>query len=152
MFYVEKETEEDIDMKSVNSSLKAITDFLGERRDFSVTFVSDEEISALNREYRNMDNPTDILTFRLDDGEDFPIQWEEGEEPEDEELGDIFISLESMRRNAMEFGCTEEEELKRLLIHGVLHLRGLDHATNDFSTEPMLKEQEEIMVRLGFRS
>ena len=153
MYYIENETKELIDLKKVGKILKLITAHFGEKRDFSVTFVDDEEIRRLNREYRNMDNPTDILTFRLDDGESFPIVWdgEEEEVMEEEEMGDIFISMDSMRRNAKEFGVDEEEELSRLLLHGVLHLRGMDHETYDFSTEPMLIEQERIMSLLKLK-
>ena len=106
MYYIENETKELIDLKKVGKILKLITAHFGEKRDFSVTFVDDEEIRRLNSEYRNMDNPTDILTFRLDDGESFPIVWdgEEEEVMEEEEMGDIFISMDSMRRNAKEFG------------------------------------------------
>ncbi len=125
----------------VESKLDAILEYLGEKRDFSVTFVSDDEIKELNSTYRSVDSPTDILTFRLADGDDdFPL-------PEDE-LGDIFISPESCRRNAEEFGVEYHDELERLLLHGVLHLRGWDHETNDFSTEPMLIEQEKILSLL----
>lgn len=152
MFYVESEIEEKLDMASVNETLKAICSYYGERRDFSVTFVDDDEIQRLNKEYRDIDSPTDILTFRLDDGEEFPIVFdEEYEDQSQEEMGDIFISLESMRRNAREFGVGEDEELKRLLLHGVLHLRGLDHKSNDFSSEPMLMEQEKVLKELFFR-
>ena len=69
---------------------------------------------------------------------------------EEKELGDVFISIESMNRNAASLGVDENEELRRLLVHGILHLRGMDHGTNDFSTEPMLIEQERIMKELGF--
>ena len=125
----------------VNEKLEKILSYLDEKRDFSVTFVSDDEIKDLNRDYRNMDMPTDILTFRLGDGDDdFP--------PSPDEMGDIFISLESCKRNAEEFGVSYLEELERLLLHGILHLRGLDHATNDFNTEPMLIEQERILSAL----
>ena len=106
---------------------------------FSVTFVSDEEIEELNREYREKDEPTDILTFALSDGDEFPNP--EGEK----ELGDVFISLESMRRNAGEFEVPEDEELERLLLHGLLHLAGMDHRSNDFSAEEMLLLQEKIL-------
>ena len=67
-------------------------------------------------------------------------------------MGDIFISLDTMRRNAEEFGVGEEEELSRLLLHGILHLRGLDHKTNDFEKEEMLKEQEEVLTKLSLKS
>ena len=143
MFYIEGEG---IDEADVTAAVERILSYLGEDGDFSIHFVSDEEIRALNRSYREKDEATDILTFALSDGDAFPEI--EGEE---KELGDIFISLESMGRNAEAFGVSPEEELKRLLIHGLLHLSGRDHETNDFASEPMLIEQEELMERLGWK-
>lgn len=142
MFYIEGEG---IDEADVTAAVERILSYLGEYGDFSIHFVSDEEIRALNRSYRDKDEATDILTFALSDGDAFPEI--EGEE---KELGDIFISLESMHRNAKAFSVSDDEELHRLLIHGVLHLLGYDHATNDFSTEPMLIKQEGMMKELGF--
>ena len=154
MYYVENETEEKVDLKQVRAILKKIVSYYGEKRDFSVTFVTDNEIQELNREYREIDAPTDILTFRLDDAPSFPISFEEEDVDflNNEEMGDIFISLDTMRRNAEEFGVGEEEELSRLLLHGILHLRGLDHKTNDFEKEEMLKEQEEVLTKLSLKS
>ena len=154
MYYVENETEEKVDLKEVRAILKKIVSYYGEKRDFSVTFVTDNEIQELNREYREIDAPTDILTFRLDDAPSFPISFEEEDVDflNNEEMGDIFISLDTMRRNAEEFGVREEEELSRLLLHGILHLRGLDHKTNDFEKEEMLKEQEDVLAKLSLKS
>ena len=144
MFYIEGEG---IDEKSIESAVSQILSYLDADGDFSIHFVTDDGIRALNREYRDKDEATDILTFALSDGEAFPEI--EGKE---KELGDIFISLESMRRNAASFSVSEEEELRRLLVHGILHLLGYDHATNDFASEPMLMKQEKMMADLGFRS
>ena len=154
MYYVENETEEKVDLKQVRAILKKIVAYYGEKRDFSVTFVTDNEIQELNREYREIDAPTDILTFRLDDAPSFPISFDEEDVDflNNEEMGDIFISLDTMRRNAEEFGVKNEEELSRLLLHGILHLRGLDHKTNDFEKEEMLKEQEEVLTKLSLKS
>ena len=154
MYYVENETEEKVDLKIVRAILKKIVAYYGEKRDFSVTFVTDDEIQELNREYREIDAPTDILTFRLDDAPSFPISFDEEDMDflNNEEMGDIFISLDTMRRNAEEFGVGEEEELSRLLLHGILHLRGLDHKTNDFEKEEMLKEQKEVLTKLSLKS
>ena len=154
MYYVENETEEKVDLKQVRAILKKIVAYYGEKRDFSVTFVTDSEIQELNKEYREIDAPTDILTFRLDDAPSFPISFEEEDVDflNNEEMGDIFISLDTMRRNAEEFGVKNEEELSRLLLHGILHLRGLDHKTNDFEKEEMLKEQEEVLTKLSLKS
>ena len=144
MHYIEDEGGA-VDAAQVESWLDRILTYLGEDGDFSLHFITDSGIQALNRDYRGKDEPTDILTFAINDGEAFPQA--EGEE---KELGDIFISLESMHRNAKAFSVSDDEELHRLLIHGVLHLLGYDHATNDFSTEPMLIKQEGMMKELGF--
>lgn len=132
-----------IDVESIGRNLDLILSYLGEDGEFSVHFVTDEEIQALNRDYRGKDEPTDILTFRILDGEEFPSF--PGEE---KELGDMFISMDAMRRNAAEFSVSPDEELFRLLLHGVLHLEGYDHQTNDFSSEPMLMRQEEIIGKI----
>lgn len=86
----------------------------------SVSFVSDKVIRELNRTYRGIDKPTDVLSFSL----------VEGEAPSDAGerlLGDIVISLETARRQAAEYDATLEREVNRLLIHGLLHLLGHDH-------------------------
>ncbi len=145
MYYIENDDER-IDEEEVKKSLDIFLGYLNEKRDFSLNFISDDEIQALNKEYRGIDTPTDILTFALQDGDEFPTFGEA------EELGDIFISIDSMKRNAIDFKVSEDEELKRLLLHGILHLRGLDHKSNDFLTEPMLIEQERILKALGMVS
>ena len=142
MYYIEN-NDPRIDVNKIEQSLDSILGYFNERRDFSLRFVSDDEIRDLNNEYRGIDSPTDILTFALNDGEVFPHP-----EGQDEELGDIFISVDSMKRNASDFSVDENEELSRLLVHGILHLRGMDHKTNDFSSEPMLIEQEKILKDL----
>ncbi len=144
MHYIEDEAGV-IDAALVDGWISRILSYLGEDGDFSLHFISDDEIRSLNSEYRAKDEPTDILTFAINDGEPFPVA--EGEE---KELGDIFISVDSMNRNADSLSVDRAEELRRLLVHGILHLRGMDHSTNDFQTEPMLIEQERIMRELGF--
>ena len=154
MYYMEIAENIKVDETLVKETLDKILSYLNEDRDFSLSFIDDNEMRDLNFEYRGIDAPTDILTFAINDGEDFPIVFDADDEEFDEidqEMGDVFISLESMHRNAIEFGVSDEEELKRLLVHGILHLRGLDHATNDFTSEPMLLEQERIMSELGLK-
>ena len=106
--------------------------------DLSVVFCRDSFIHELNKTYRHIDSPTDVLSF------------EQGDEYDDENgslrfnAGDIVISLDSLRSNAETFNVTMNEELKRLLIHGILHLSGLDHSDND-PQQPMLQLQEKIL-------
>ena len=109
--------------------------------EFSIVLCDDKFIAGLNAMYRNKREPTDILTFCLNttiekDGKlvYFP--------------GDIVISLETLRENAKYFQTTEDEELRRLIIHGILHLDNMNHETND-KTEPMLELQEKILNKLG---
>lgn len=136
-----------IDAGQVDAWISSILSYLGEDGDFSLHFISDDEMRELNSQYRGKDEPTDILTFAINDGDAFPSF--EGEE---KELGDIFISIDSMNRNADSLSVDRSEELRRLLVHGILHLCGMDHSTNDFSSEPMLMKQERIMADLGFLS
>lgn len=110
----------------------------------SVLFCTDKYIQELNRNYRNIDAPTDVLSF------------ENGEEYTDEEgskwyqAGDIAISLETLPKNAEYFNVDQNEELKRLVVHGLLHLNGYDHGEEhvEKGVEPvceMLVLQKKLM-------
>jgi len=112
--------------------------------EISVLFCNDAFIQELNKQYRDIDAPTDVLSF------------ENGDEYTDEDgnswrsMGDIIISLETVPKNAEYFGVSQNEELKRLLIHGTLHLNGYDHgeAHIEPGVEPedeMLKLQESVL-------
>ena len=93
-----------------------IKEFLNE---VSVLFVNDEKIHILNRDYRGKDRPTDVLSFASLDGN-------EGENFIFKSLGDIVISLDTAKKQAIEYKTTFNEELIRLLTHGTLHLVGFD--------------------------
>ena len=113
----------------------------------SVTFVDDEGIRALNKKFRNMDKPTDVLSFPLLDYEG------ESEEPFFDELcnnlGDIVISLERAMAQANEFGHSFEREVAFLTAHSMLHLLGYDHELSDEDDADMRARQNDIMERLG---
>ena len=114
--------------------------------EISVLFCNDEYIRELNKAYRNIDAPTDVLSFEND------------EEYEDEEgkwkcVGDIAISLETLPVNAEYFNEDTNAELKRLLVHGLLHLNGMDHGEEHIEKGlapqcEMLILQEEILEKL----
>jgi probable rRNA maturation factor len=108
--------------------------------DLSIMLCGDATIAELNSRYRGKNEPTDILSF-AQNGEQFP---EGGRRLP----GDIVISLETLKKNALSFGVSEDEELRRLLIHGILHLDGMDHGSNRGS-EPMLVLQERILKKLS---
>jgi probable rRNA maturation factor len=109
--------------------------------DLSVVFCTDSDIRELNRQFRGKDEATDVLSFPL--GESVEEDGERRYLP-----GDIVISLDTLAANAAYFNVDQNEELRRLLIHGVLHLDGMDHAGTSLS-EPMLRIQETILASLG---
>lgn len=126
--------------KSYRSYLESLLDSSGARGwAVSVTLCGDEFIRTLNRDFRQKDEPTDVLSFveTPEDRPDLP-----GEGPWI--LGDLIISLDTLRVNAPYFGVSENEEFKRITLHGLLHLQGWDHETNE-PGEPMLRHQEEIL-------
>lgn len=107
----------------------------------SILFCSDNFIQTLNREYRSIDAPTDVLSFSMG-------EWDTVGSCKIFRAGDIVISLPAVQRNAEEFNVNADEELKRLLIHGILHLNGMDHETNE-AAEPMLLKQEAILTAMS---
>lgn len=120
----------------------------------ALTFVTDEAIHELNREYRGIDRPTDVLSFAmnesLDEEMDIVFELEEGEELEDlgDELGDIIISVERARSQSEEYGHSLEREIGFLFVHGFLHLLGYDHQ-DTASEKVMMDKQEAVLAQVG---
>ncbi len=101
--------------------------------EMGVVFVSDRTIRRYNRDYRQINKATDVLSFAM----------QEGEGPADDpQLGDVIISLETAQRQAEENKLSLDEEILRLLIHGVLHLHGYDHIEDDDYKEMNALEQK----------
>ena len=127
--------------------LERALDALGKTNwDLSLVFCGDARIRALNSHYRGKDEATDVLSFTL--GETIPAAVTGNGGGDRYLAGDIIISLDTVRENARYFAVREEEELRRLAIHGMLHLDGMDHQTND-AHEPMLILQEKLLNELG---
>ena len=112
--------------------------------EFSVSFINEVNMEKMNRKFRDIDDSTDILSFAAEDDDGFGFI---SAGRRKRVLGDILICPEVLKRNAQTFKVSENEELRRLLIHGVLHLSGENHQTNDPS-EPMLIKQEKILSKL----
>ena len=121
---------------AAGSFIKSVLKRLGLKDwELSVLFCNNKYIKSLNAEYRNRDEATDVLSFPI--GEMSPSGTFMA--------GDLVISLDALKENARFFGVSEDEELRRLLVHGILHLSGEDHATNGIE-EPMLETQEELLA------
>ena len=99
---------------------------------FSIIFVSEEEIQKINKEYRNIDKVTDVISFAFEDNSNISYN-------DLRILGDIYICIPRMIDQAKEYGHSEKRELAFLTVHGLLHLLGYDHQT---------KEDEEKMFGL----
>ena len=99
---------------------------------FTIIFVTPEEIHELNKQYRRVDRVTDVISFALEDAHDVSLT-------DVRVLGDIYICIDRMKEQAIEYGHSETRELSFLTVHGLLHLLGYDHQT---------KEDEEVMFGL----
>lgn len=117
-----------------------------EEAEISINFVDNREIQIINRNYRQIDRPTDVISFALEEegegevkiiGEDMPLI-----------LGDIVISVDMAKEQADEYNHSLERELGFLALHGFLHLLGYDHM-NDADEKTMFSRQEELLNAFG---
>lgn len=117
---------------------------LGEKTEVDITIVDDEEIHELNLNYRNVDRPTDVLSFALDEDPEDSDEPELLDGPEEHLLGDIIISAETAQRQGEEFGHGLEREIVYLAVHGLLHLLGYDHMVEEDKVLMRAKEEEAL--------
>lgn len=109
--------------------------------EFSIIIVDNKRIHKINKEYRGIDRPTDVISFALEDSE--------GVELENYRiLGDIYISIDKVKEQAKEYGHSEKRELAFLTVHGFLHLLGYDHMEKE-EEKIMFGKQEEILNGFG---
>jgi probable rRNA maturation factor len=111
---------------------------------FSITFIDNEKMHQMNKQYRNIDRPTDVLSFAFEDNEEII------DNNQTRMLGDIYISLDKAHEQAEEYGHTYLRELSFLMIHGFLHLLGYDHMNVEDETE-MFARQEAILDGFGIK-
>lgn len=119
--------------------------------EISLTFVDDEEIRSINKEMRDIDKATDVLSFPMlefDENGDI-IDCEYDMDGEYLLLGDIVISVERARKQAEEYGHSFKREIAFLTVHSMLHLLGYDHVNSSEEEAVMFKKQEEILSGLG---
>ena len=116
---------------------------LGPKAEISILLCHNDYIHTLNKQYRNIDRPTDVLSFALNEGE------EDGYDgPDTALLGDIIISLERAREQAEEYGHSLKREIAFLTAHSMLHLLGYDHMEPEEEKE-MFAKQKEILELAG---
>ncbi len=110
-------------------------------QEMSIIFVDNIQIQKINRDYRDKDQVTDVISFALND-DDTAFAWEKND------LGDIYISLERAKEQSIDYGHSFDREVCYLAVHGLLHLLGYDHINKD-DKEKMREKEEEIMAEVG---
>jgi rRNA maturation RNase YbeY len=141
----------------VDEQLKTVEDLLqfaaeveeiAQDAELSVTYVTNERIQEVNREYRDKDQPTDVISFALEEIGEGEIQIVGLEQPPI--LGDIIISIPRAKEQAVEYGHSFMRELGFLAVHGFLHLLGYDHM-NDADEKEMFTKQKDILDSYGLK-
>jgi probable rRNA maturation factor len=133
--------------KLKGDSVKAL-ELLGlQKAELSILLVNDRRMKALNSLYRKKDKTTDVLSFPQ-----ISKKWEVGSRKLNFSLltshfllGDIVINLQAAKRQALEHGLLFQEELRWLLVHGILHLVGYDHERNKYSEKKMREKEKELL-------
>ena len=110
----------------------------------NIIFVDNEKIHEINREYRHIDRVTDVISFALED----EMENEPSAQYEMRVLGDIYISVDQAKEQALEYGHSFLREICFLAIHGMLHLLGYDHQTTE-DEKIMFQKQEEVLAKYG---
>ena len=113
-----------------------------ENTTFNLIIVDNEYIHELNNNYRHIDRETDVITFALEDEDTLVVGGDE------RILGDIYISIDKARSQALEYGHGLLRELAFLAVHGFYHLLGYDHMTEE-DEKVMFKKQEEVLEEYG---
>lgn len=126
---------------------------LSPESEVDISIVNNDTIHQLNKQYRGIDRPTDVLSFALTEGDDefgfdFTMEADEEFEALPEHLGDIIISHQKISEQASDYGHSFERELAFLTVHGFLHLNGYDHQTEADEKE-MFGIQNEVLEEYG---
>ena len=131
--------------KNVRAAAEKVGELYGvENGEVSVTLTNNEYIHTLNKQYRGIDRPTDVLSFALNESEEPDV--EDG--PDVNVLGDLVISVERAKEQAADYGHSVKREIAFLPVHGMLHLLGYDHMEEEDRIE-MEAEQRFVMEKLG---
>ena len=135
--------------EEIEANVRAAAEMVGqlygvENGEVSVTLTNNEYIHTLNKEYRGIDRPTDVLSFALNESEEPDMV----DGPAVNVLGDLIISVERAEEQAADYGHSLRREVAFLTVHGMLHLLGYDHM-EDEEREEMEAEQRFVMEKLG---
>lgn len=144
----EKVNDDDIKLVKELLDLAARIEEVEDDSEVSVTFVTNEKIQEINREYRGKDQPTDVISFAMEELGEGEIQPNGLDIPRI--LGDIIISVSKADEQAAQYGHSFKRELGFLAVHGFLHLLGYDHETSE-DEKIMFSKQKEVLDEYGLQ-
>ena len=143
MIEINNLTNEKIDeINELDAYTKYLLDYMKIDASFSVIIVNNEKIHEINKQYRGIDRPTDVISFALEEDENYEVK--------ERLLGDIYISIDKVYEQAKEYNHSVKRELFFLVTHGFLHLLGYDHMEKD-EEEEMFSLQEKILDSYGVK-
>lgn len=119
-------------------------------QEVSISFVSSEKIHEINKKYRGKDRPTDVISFAIEDGEedDLMTQFIADDSNFIEDIGDLFICIDVVKRQSVDYETGFDREFGYTLVHGYLHLNGYDHIEDD-EAEEMFSIQGKVLEEYG---
>lgn len=137
--------ETELELKETMKEIKKIIQFTLKKENVknaecNIVFVTNEKIHKINYQYRGIDRPTDVISFALEDNQDFEMKIRI--------LGDIYISVEKAKEQAEAYGHSFRREISFLAVHGILHLLGYDHMEKE-DEKIMFAKQEEVLNQYG---
>ena len=137
VYIIDEQTECSIDCETLENQIKTILPLLNcKNKELSILLTNDKKIQELNKQYRNKNISTDVLSFSQSEGEENGL--------EHNLLGDIVISITTAMRQSSEHNLSIDEEIVLLIIHGILHLLGFDHERSDEEGTYMKEKTSEL--------
>ena len=130
------------EIEELDAYTKYLLDYMKIDASFSIIIVDNEKIHEINKTYRGIDRPTDVISFALEEDENYEVK--------ERLLGDIYISIDKVYEQAKEYEHSVKRELFFLVTHGFLHLLGYDHMTEEEEKE-MFSLQEKILDEYGVK-
>ena len=141
MIEINNLTDQNLDeIKELDAYTKYLINYMKIDASFSVIIVDNNKIHEINKEYRGIDRPTDVISFALEEDENYEVK--------ERLLGDIYISIDKVFEQAKEYNHSVKRELFFLVTHGFLHLLGYDHMKKE-DAEIMFPLQEKILNEYG---
>lgn len=133
----------DLTRKYLKIIIKKTCKYLDLKNEYISLILTDNNyIQELNNNYRKKNYPTDVISFPYKEDQDIKFP---GEKKLKEPLGDIYLSLEKALTQSEEYDVTFNNEVKRLIVHGILHLIGYDHELSEYEDKKMRQKEEEIL-------